>query len=110
MFRSRLFLTYFSISFAETIIVWFLWWFNRFSLPSRVPFNFLAGWGDEQLVASTDLWQLPMLMTVGLIGATLFAWYYWRREKLYSQFLIASLGFISFIALVSFVRLIIRFT
>jgi len=110
MFRSRLFLTYFGISLAETITVWFLWWFNRSSLPVRVPFNFLANWGDEQLVASADLWQLPALMTVGLFVATVFAWYYWRREKLYSQFLIASLGFINFIALISFVRLIIRFT
>lgn len=110
MFRSRLFLTYFSVNLAEALMVWFLWWFNRTTFPERVPFNFLAGWGNDQLMMSADLWQLPALLTAGLLVATLISWYYWRREKLYSQFVIASMGFINFIALISLVRLIIRFT
>lgn len=110
MFQSRLFLTYFSVNFVETVVAWYLWWFNRATLPEQVPFNFLAAWGNDQLVRSADLWQLPALMSIGLLVATLIALYYWRREKLYSQFVIASMGFINFIALVSFIRLIIRFT
>lgn len=110
MFRSKLFATYFTLSAFEVCCAWFLWWFSRDALPARVPFNFLERWGEGQLVLSSTLWQVPLFMTTGLGLASLCAFYYWKREKIYGQFLITSITFVNFIALMSFVRVIVRFT
>ena len=110
MFSSRYFLTYGTISFAETVTVWLLWLIHRSSLPGVVPLNYLAPWGEAQLIPSNQLWILPAGMTLGFIISTLFAGLVWKNQKLFSQILLSNVTLINSLGLLGMLKLIFAVT
>lgn len=110
MLTSHFFYSYFSVSVLFSTATWWLWYWYKAFLPLRIPLNYWATSADDYLVDTMYALYIPIATSVILMIFTLIAWLIWKRERLYSQLLIAHSAFFSLLGLLAFIRIILIYT
>lgn len=97
------------LSLLFVLIILTLFAFNLNSLPSKLPLFYSLPWGDNQLVNLSQFIILPATAILVLLANLTISWHLHTSQVVAKRMLSASTALVSFLVLVTALRIIFIF-